>query len=286
MSARIAAYVEQHSQMIEQALYAALPVSTLAGTDRFNEALRYAVSGGKRMRPILALLAAGVCGVSPEKALAPAAAVEFLHAASLVFDDLPAMDDAQIRRGRPAVHAAFGEDIALLVALALFNEAYALVASFPGLLSTAVREIGSRGMIGGQAADLIGKQARSRLEKTSALMRLTMAAGAAAGHAKESDAQVLASFGQALGEAYQICDDMVDLLANSAAAGKTTHQDERHSRMNLATELGYTRSCNRVRQLAEAAVARLRAHFGDSIHVQLLGDFAQGIVESGRNVSL
>ncbi len=242
--------------------------------------------GGKRMRPLLTLLSAGVCGAAPEVALAPAVAVEFLHASSLIFDDLPGMDDAAIRRSQPSVHRAFGEGTAVLAALALFNEAWAIFAGIPSLASLAAHEIGARGMIGGQAADLAGAGSHSRLEKTTALLRLTMAAGAASASARPNDTQALISFGETVGEIYQTCDDMVDALAVASACGKTVGQDQRHHRCNIALNLGYDRACIRVRDLADSAIHRLRRHFGHSPYIDLLEEFARGVVARGVNREL
>lgn len=281
-------YARESRALIEEALFLRLPVSHLPGAARLNEALCYAMfPGGKRMRPLLTLLSAGVCGASsPVVALAPAVAVEFLHASSLIFDDLPAMDDAATRRSQPSVHRAFGEGTAVLAGLALFNEAWAIFAETPSLASVAAHEIGARGMIGGQAADLAGDDSQSRLEKTTALLRLTMAAGAASASARPDDTQAVISFGETLGEIYQTCDDMVDAFAAVPACGKTIGQDQRHHRCNIASNLGYDRACVRVRDLAHSALHRLRRHFGQSPHIDLLEEFARGVVARGVNGEL
>ena len=283
----IAVWMEQHRHLIDNALVERLPVSRLPGAERLNDAVYYALfPGGKRMRPLLVLLAAGVCGGTSEEALEAAAAIEFLHSASLVVDDLPAMDDAGTRRGHATVHREFGENMALLAALALMNQAYGLLARYPSLLPLAVQEIGAGGMIGGQAADLTGACEQSRFEKTSALARLTLAAGAAAAGANASDTEVLICFGSAIGEMYQICDDMVDNLATVASSGKTVRQDWRHSRWNSATCLGYENSCARVHELVDRSVGMLRDHFGETRHVELLREFALGIASRGLTGSL
>lgn len=231
------------------------------------------------MRPILVLLGAEICGARPETALRVAAGVELLHAASLIVDDLPAMDDAGTRRGLPAVHVVFGDDVALLAALALLNEAYAIFASLPALFPIAIREIGASGMIGGQAADLNGACDTSRLEKTTALARLTMAAGAAAAHAKPRETAELMSFGGALGEAYQICDDMIDMYAGDAESGKTCGQDQRLGRGNLAEQLGGRLAAKRAVDLIDDSVDRIRRCFGDSAKTALLEEFARSVVK-------
>src|SRR3954454_1294069 len=135
MSTGIRSYIDQHATLIDRSLGERLPVSNLPGTERLNRALRYALfPGGKRMRPALVLLSAEICGAKAGAALAAATAVEFLNVASLILDDLPAMDDAATRRGFPTVHTVFGEDMALLASIALMNDAYAMFADVPSLL--------------------------------------------------------------------------------------------------------------------------------------------------------
>ncbi len=240
--------------LIEAALGAALPVSTLRGSEALNEAIRCAVyPGGKRMRPLFTLLAAQAAGVNPEAAMDAACAVELLHSSSLIFDDLPCMDDADLRRNRPAVHLLFGESTALLAALALMNQAYALFASSPKLVREAAACIGVNGMIGGQAVDVSGADLESRDRKTSALMRLTLMAGAEAGGAPEAWVELLARTGERLGRAYQMLDDLMDSCTES---GKTAAQDERHKRT------AWTVSKEAVLADVEDCAALLRSEFG------------------------
>ena len=136
-------------------------------------------------------------------------------------------------------------------------------------------------MIGGQAADIGGTRENSGLEKTTALTRLTMAAGAAAAGAESGDAELLAEFGHALGEAYQICDDIADAFGNDLELGKTAGQDDRHGRGSAVTELGRDAACEYARDLVERACRRLRNRFGDREPVALLEEFARSIVVRG-----
>ena len=281
MSAAIRDYVEQHSPMIDRALRSLLPVSKLGGTDCLNEAIEYALFGGKYMRPVLALLAAESCGAAPAAALPVACAVEFLHAASLALDDLPAMDDAGLRRGRAAVHVRYGEELAILASLALLNEAYGIFARYPGLLPKAVQEIGIDGMIGGQAADVCGERCQSRTEKTTALMRLTMAAGASAAGSGSAECETLAAFGHAVGEAYQIYDDLADAFAQDIDLGKTAGQDRRHGRFSIVSELQTEAACEHAAGLIHRACETVYAQFGDRRATRLLEDFANEILVRG-----
>jgi geranylgeranyl pyrophosphate synthase len=269
-------FARRCSPFIEAALDARLPRSRLRGAGRLNEAIRYAVfSGGKRTRPLLALIAAQVCGARVEDAVGVACGLEFVHVSSLIIDDLPAMDDASTRRGVAAVHVAFGEDVALLAALALLNGAYEIFAATPGLLDEAVRAIGCDGMIGGQAADLSGRSTASRLEKTTSLMKLTMTAGAMVGRTGERELTALARYGQLVGEAYQICDDLLDVAASEATAGKTIGQDMRHGRFSPVPEFGVRGAWTRACALIEEANRTVQRQFGARAETELLTDAAR-----------
>jgi geranylgeranyl diphosphate synthase type II len=245
---RLTNFIAGATPMIEAALEQSLPLSARHGAERLNEALRAAVfPGGKRWRPILTLLGTMTVGGSTQSALPIACAIEFLHTSSLVLDDLPAMDDAQLRRGRAALHLIYGEGLALLAALALLNQAYALLAraGTGRLTAEAARCIGTDGMIGGQAADLDIRASRgnshalaSRQLKTTALARLTISAGAIASGADEQDVAALARYGECLGAAYQICDDLLDELGESATIGKNVGQDARHLRSTFTAQFG------------------------------------------------
>ena len=231
------------------------------------------------MRPVLTLLAAEICGGKPDAALRVACALEFLHAASLVFDDLPCMDDAALRRGRPALHVAFGVDLATLAGLALLNQAYLLFAlESPGLVRLAALEVGTDGMIGGQAVDVEGLRTRSRLEKTTALTRLTMAAGAIVAGAKPAEVSLLSSFGEALGEAYQILDDVADAFGSESLLGKTAGQDARHGRGSAAFQWGADGARERATSLMTRSCAELRDYFGPTEPVRVLEAFAGMVV--------
>src|SRR5262249_3699407 len=148
---RLPNFITLHQPMIEAALEQSLPLGAQHGRERLNEALRAAIfPGGKRWRPILTLLGTMTAGGDTRSALPIACAIEFLHSSSLILDDLPAMDDARLRRGRAALHLIYGEGLALLTALALLNQAYALLASAGpnSLIAEAARCIGTDGMIG------------------------------------------------------------------------------------------------------------------------------------------
>ena len=268
-----------------------LPLSHLAGAGTLNESVRYAVfPGGRRWRPALTILGAAVTGIKPDHVMRVACGVEFVHSASLILDDLPAMDDGRERRGQPTVHLAFGEGVALLTALALLNRGYELFLSpVPGapagcgarVLRAATRAIGVDGMIGGQAIDLAspaGASLATRDRKTTALVAFAASAGAMAAGADEQDVAALARYGEHLGAAYQMHDDLDDGQF-AAGAFKTAGQDARHGRASWATRGSRTA----VRASAADAVARARLaiadRFGEREAAALLIQAAESILD-------
>ena len=274
--------------MIEAALERLLPLSAQHGAERLNEALRAAVfPGGKRWRPVLTLLGTMTAGGSAQTALPIACAIEFLHTSSLILDDLPAMDDAHLRRGRAALHLVYGEGLAMLAALALLNQAYALLAQdgTGRLIVEAARCVGPDGMIGGQAADLDIRASRgnshalaSRQLKTTALARLTIIAGAIAAGADERDVSALARYGECLGAAYQICDDLLDELGESATTGKNVGQDARHLRSNFTAQFGAEEARRLAHDLLAESKQALRERFGECQTASLLIEAADLVI--------
>jgi geranylgeranyl diphosphate synthase type II len=210
-----------------------------------HRAMHYALTGaGKRLRPALTLAVAELCGARTDRVLDLACAVEMVHACSLVLDDLPSMDDARLRRGRATTHLAFGENVALLAALALLNRAYALVAESAHRLALKrytsedmvhhlAAAIGSEGLIGGQALDLLAPAADLDLElleyihshKTGALFMAAGELGAMAADARRRDLELIARFAKNLGLAFQISDDLLDVLGTPDATGKDVQKD-------------------------------------------------------------
>jgi geranylgeranyl diphosphate synthase, type II len=210
-----------------------------------HRAMHYALTGpGKRVRPVLTIVVAALFGQRSGPVLDVACAVEMVHACSLILDDLPAMDDAVRRRGRPTVHLAFGEAVALLAALALLNRAYALVAESAHRLAlkryTAedmvhhlAVAIGSDGLIGGQALDLASRPEELDLplleyihsHKTGALFMAAGELGAMAADARRRDLETVSRYAKNLGLAFQISDDLLDVLATPEETGKDAGQD-------------------------------------------------------------
>ena len=233
-------YVERHRPQIEKSLREHLPLAPPAIETQFNEAVEYALfSGGKRLRPVLTLLGAELFGGRAETIMPAAVAGEFIHTSSLIFDDLPSMDNAPERRGKTSLHEKFGEGLAILVAIGFLNASYALVfvnhVSQPERAMLAHAEIvecvGASGMIGGQAVDLAlargegaGGASNYKAEsvrnlKTSALMRLSLRVGAILAGASHLDLVTLSRFAELLGDAYQLSDDLIDLEEDDAIFG-------------------------------------------------------------------
>lgn len=247
-------------------------------------AMRAAVlSPGKRVRPMLALAAAEMLGGESDDALDLACAVELVHCCSLVLDDLPAMDDAQLRRGRPTLHREFGEDVALLAAFALLNRGYALVAeasqrlrlsrySPEELLHHLAQAIGTEGLIGGQALDLASGAASLSLadleyihsHKTGALFVAAAELGAMAVDARRRDLEAIGAFAKNLGLAFQIEDDLLDVLATSAETGKDSGQDA--AKATFVKLLGVDGARSLADELLEFALASV-APFGRKAEV-------------------
>jgi len=292
---KLSGFVAGERAAIEGALRAALPVSSLAGAHRLNDALDYAVfPGGKRLRPALALLASNLAGATRAQGLRVACAVEFLHSSSLILDDLPAMDDAGMRRNRRSLHLVHGEGVAMLASVALLNGAYALLAEAardcgqPGamaaLIAEAARCVGADGMVGGQVVDLETRAGTAHPDalacrdlKTVALMRLLMTAGALACGAPASDARSLADFGNCFGRAYQICDDLLD-DDDDAETGKPVRQDARHLRANAAGAFGRDGALRLAEGLVTSGVACLTKQFGARPEVRLLAEAADSVI--------
>ena len=268
--ADVAARLDAWRTRIDGVLEGAL-ASHPAAEPRLGEAMRHAVLlGGKRMRPLL-VYAAGTAFGADESALdAPAAAIELVHAYSLVHDDLPAMDDDALRRGQPTVHVAFDEATAILAGDALQSLAFTVLADAPGCDAQArvamLRELalaaGAGGMCGGQALDLAatGSSASTAIEalerlhalKTGALIRAAVRMGAMAAGAGDADRARLDAYADALGLAFQVRDDLLDVEGESATLGKTAGKDQAQDKATFPALIGLEASRERLAVLARS----------------------------------
>lgn len=286
-------YVAAVRPQIEQALLQNLPLAHDEVETLFNDALRYSLfPGGKRLRPVLTLLGAEVAGGRAVNVLPAAVAVEYIHNSSLIFDDLPCMDDAPKRRGQTALHARYGEGLAVLVGLALMNASYGLifdVHTADNMLAIKahaelVECIGARGMVAGQSVDLaednrhISNSARAgynsiRNLKTSALIRLALRVGAILSGANESQLAALSRFAELVGDAYQTRDDLLDMTEDAALASAAVR------RPTFALEHGELDTNLRVVAFVKEAKETLIAKFGPSRPTRLLCEMADYIAE-------
>lgn len=280
---------------IDATLDAVIPAAEGAEA-RLYEAMRYAtIGGGKRLRGLLVMEGARQFGVARASALRAAAAVEMLHAYSLVHDDLPAMDDDDLRRGKPTLHKAFDEATAILAGDALQALAFGTLAEEDTHSDAAVRvelvrllarAAGCRGMCGGQMLDMLAEQSgaamdepaigRLQLLKTGRLIEFSAEAGAVLGKAPAPLRAALAAYGRELGAAFQIADDLLDATATAAETGKRTGKDAAAGKATLVGLLGVERA----RIQAERLVAQARTHldsFGE--RADLLRDLAGYTVE-------
>ena len=288
---------QQAQAAVEAALQAWVPGAAPAG---LGEAMRYGVlDGGKRVRPLLVLAAARATGGDELAAMRPAVAVELIHAYSLIHDDMPCMDNDVLRRGKPTVHVRFGQAQAMLAGDAMHTLAFELLTAPPGheadfelsprlsalLCALLARAAGHAGMAGGQAIDLasVGKalshaQLRDmHRRKTGALLQASVMMGAACGQADARAWRALGEYGDAIGLAFQIVDDILDVTQESATLGKTAGKDLDCNKPTYVTVLGLDAARRQADELhAQAQAALARSGLSD---VSTLARLAERIVE-------
>ena len=271
-------YLKERQIQVEDMMQTLVPMQN-GPLSKMAEAMRYSLfAGGKRLRPILLTAASDAIGVDGGKFLQSACALEMIHTYSLIHDDLPAMDDDDYRRGRLTNHKIFGDGMAVLAGDGLLTLAFETLLSQPGVamdvLGKVAREVaaaaGPMGMVGGQAIDL-GAEGRSlnheelalmhRL-KTGALFRASIRAGALLAEASSKDVQALTDYAENFGLAFQITDDILDVIGNEAILGKPVGSDEKNRKVTYVTLYSLTEA----QQMAQASVEKARAaleRFGD-----------------------
>jgi farnesyl diphosphate synthase len=269
---RVAACQARIERVLDEALRLPDP-----GTARLRDAMRYSTLGaGKRLRPTLVYLTGESFGAPLARLDAPAAAVELIHVYSLVHDDLPAMDDDDLRRGRPTCHRAYDDGTAVLVGDALQALAFSVLAHEPmsgtspetrlEMIRVLARAIGTGGMAGGQAVDLeavgktlaVGAIENMHRRKTGALIQASVLLGAlTAGVSHARELAALGHFGAEIGLAFQIQDDILDVEGDPALLGKSTGADAAHSKPTYPSTAGLEASRARSRELRDAAIAAL-----------------------------
>jgi geranylgeranyl diphosphate synthase type II len=271
----LTAYLERRQRLVDRGLEQYLPVAPLS---ELLAAMRYAVfAGGKRIRPILAIAAAEAVG-GPAAAVIPfACALEMIHAYSLVHDDLPAMDDDDMRRGMPSCHVRFGEALAILAGDALLTEAFAVMAdavakrgSDPRRGIQVIREVaaaaGLRGMVAGQVADMAAEKRSTDLptvemihiRKTGALIRAAVRSGALIGGSSAEQLKRLTGYADSVGLAFQIADDILDSEGSTKSTGKRVGRDAERRKATFPAVVGLPASRDRARELLSRALRALR----------------------------
>lgn len=274
----------------ERALRRCVPGPS-AGPATLHKAMRYSLlAGGKRLRPVLCLAAADLCGGDRSRALPLACAVECVHAYSLIHDDLPCMDDDDFRRGRPTNHKVFGEAMAVLAGDALLTAAFALTASAPAsrrfgpgeFTAELAAAAGSLNLIAGQAADIEAEGASRPLplralraiheRKTGALIRASLALGAMSAGAAEGQIGHLRRYGRLIGLAFQVMDDILDVTQTAETLGKTAGKDVRDGKATYPALLGLEGARREARRLTRAAVAALEPFGGRAWFLRRLAE--------------
>lgn len=270
----LAFYLKQRAADVDKALDGFLPKAKERPAT-IHGAMRYCVfSGGKRLRPVLCLAAAEACGGEIDCALPSACAVELMHTYSLVHDDLPAMDDDDLRRGRPTCHKVYGEGMAVLCGDALLTEAFVVVAKTKptkrygvGAFVSELAETGSsRKLIGGQVMDLEGEGRkltkrdliRIHEAKTAALLGSSLRLGAMAANASPAKLEALSKFGYALGLAFQVIDDILDVTQSTEVLGKTAGKDQAAEKSTYPAILGLAASRKEAARLTQSAMVALK----------------------------
>jgi geranylgeranyl diphosphate synthase type II len=282
-------YLADRAARTDAALEAFLPKS-ITRPATIHQAMRYAVfSGGKRLRPILCLAAAEACGGEISDALAPACAVELMHTYSLVHDDLPAMDDDDLRRGRATCHKVYGEGIAVLCGDALLTEAFAILAGTRPTKRYGARDYitelagtgGSRKLIGGQVMDLEGEGkklskrdlVRIHEAKTAALLSCSLRLGAMTANATPLKLASITGFGYSLGLAFQVIDDILDVTQSTEVLGKTAGKDQAVGKSTYPAVIGLEASRKEAAKLTRSAMSSLDALGGKASRLREIGAY-------------
>jgi geranylgeranyl diphosphate synthase type II len=275
-------YLSERSALVDAYLDGYLPGEETP-PETISRAVRYSLfAGGKRLRPLLVLASAEAVGGTIDDALPAAAAFEMIHTYSLIHDDLPAMDDDSLRRGRPTSHVVFGEAVAILAGDALQAHAFGLLAAPParsrvapeiGLRAVALlaEAAGAHGMVGGQVADLEseGKPVDAaglefiHRRKTGALIRAACEVGALMGGGSEEDVRELTLFGEEVGLAFQIADDILDVEGSDSTLGKSAGKDARAGKATYPAIHGLEEARRQARKLISAALDRVE-RFGEA----------------------
>lgn len=269
-------YLKERTALVDAALDRWLPAEEVL-PPRLHQAMRYSIfAGGKRLRPILIIAACEAVGGTAERVLHAACAMEMIHTYSLIHDDLPAMDDDDFRRGRPTNHKVYGEANAILAGDALLTEAFRLLADGDAnraiepavvlqVIEVIARCAGSQGMVGGQVVDMESEGQPIDLptlqyihtRKTGALFLASIQTGAWLGGGSDAQVAALTRFGEAAGLAFQIADDILDIVGDQAVLGKDVGSDQARGKATYPALLGLAEARRRAEELRNLAIAAL-----------------------------
>ena len=282
-------FFESDRAAVDSALERFLPAP---GTppQSIHEAMRYSLfAGGKRLRPVLCLESARMFADPPDAAFPAACAIEYIHTYSLIHDDLPALDNDDLRRGKPTCHKKFGDAIGILAGDALLTLAFETLSKSRVEPSRGVRLVSEvaqaagtvRGMVGGQVADLEAERQAVGLEaleyihrsKTAALIRAAIVSGAIAGGAADSEIDRLRNFGEYIGWAFQVVDDILDVEESSAALGKTAGKDQAQQKATYPALMGLEKSRAKANELEGKAISELSSFGGRAERLRQLAEF-------------
>jgi geranylgeranyl diphosphate synthase, type II len=286
---KLPAFFEEDRLAVEEQLDRLMPSETLQPLS-IHQAMRYSVfAGGKRVRPILCLEASRIFAADVSPALYPGCAIEFIHTYSLIHDDLPSLDNDDLRRGKPTCHKKFGEATAILAGDALLTLAFETIGAAPvstdrrvSMLTEIATSAGTvNGMVGGQVADLeaegkcVGPETLEYIHrsKTAALIRASISSGAISAGAPLNDVARLRRFGETIGWAFQITDDILDVEESSVALGKTAGKDLAQRKATYPAVFGLDRSHQIASELATNAVAELQPYGACAERLRSLAEF-------------
>jgi geranylgeranyl diphosphate synthase type II len=274
-------YLDKTGVRINAALDKLLPPET-AQPPTIHKAMRYSIfAGGKRIRPVLTLAACEAVGGKTAAAMPLACAVECIHTYSLIHDDLPCMDDDDLRRGRPTNHKVFGEGIAVLAGDALLTHAFTLAAGQVEYVKELAFASGSLRLIAGQVQDLENESRQATLEevktthlnKTAALIMASIRLGAMAGHATPTQLKRLTRYGQDLGLAFQVIDDVLDATSTKEVMGKSVRADQKNEKSTYTKVLGIEKSRAYAAELIADAHKQLRSFDKKADPLRAIADF-------------
>ena len=284
-------FIEKHIPKIEHHMYNL--VKELKAPELLKESMLYSLeAGGKRIRPLYVLAVEQMYGKSTIAALTTAAALEMIHTYSLVHDDLPCMDDDDLRRGKPTNHIVYGQATAVLAGDALNSLAFGIITRVPDadaetklkLIDLLSERAGAEGMVGGQVLDMEGEKRSLNLteleevhiNKTGALLRYGIEAGAILGGASDEERQALATYGHHIGLAFQIQDDILDIIATSDELGKTAGKDEKSDKSTYPALLTLEGAREKLKEHYDVAIAALEQL---TVDTTILKQFAMYIVK-------